>query len=75
MSIAVSRLLPQWLRVGYSASALEVVRELEQKFHTLVDRLHHLFHKCNLDPMGGCGRTQLGPHSSAKLLSGGATTK
>ena len=39
----------------------------------LLTRPHHLLHKCNLDPTGGHGITQLGSSSSDKLLSGGAT--
>ena len=37
VSIVVSGLLPQWLRVGYSASTLELVHELGQKFWVLID--------------------------------------
>ena len=39
----------------------------------LLTRSHHPLHKCNLDLVGGCGITHLGPPSSAKLLSRGTT--
>ena len=78
MSYTVYILLHQWWRVGSSGLDPRPTLGLELKPKMLADAFLKFFSECDLDPLGSFdsyGITQLGPPSSAKLLSGGATTK